>query len=291
MDIKNTLNGLKGKLKNKLLVSGLQKYLNFFLKLIEIMGRCILLTSGKGGVGKTTLTSNLAAILSKMGYETLAIDANFTDPNLGIHLGTHLVTKTLHDVLRGDEKLENVIYTHPLGFKVIPGSLSINALKNINYKKLSSIILKLLSKFDFILLDSAAGLGEETMSAMDSVGEVLVVTNPDLPSVTDAFKTIKYAEKKNKKVIGVVLNRVKKTQYELNEKELSEMFGVPIIGSVPEDISIAKSIHKKIPVVNIDSNSPAAKEIRKIAHKIVGKHYYETEKEGLFDRLLKLFGK
>ncbi len=232
------------------------------------MARAILIVSGKGGVGKTTLTSNLAAVLSKMGYDTAAIDANITTPHLGIHLGMHLAAKTLHDVLRGEEKVEKALYPHPLGFKVIPGSISLHSLKGLTYSRLTSIVLKLLSQFDFVLLDSAAGLGEETMAALDSVSEVLVITNPDLPSVTDALKTVKHAQNKNKKVIGVVVNRVKKMQHELTEKDIESIFGLPVIGSIPEDSSISKSIAKKTPVVHFDANSPASREIKKIAYKI-----------------------
>ncbi len=254
------------------------------------MSRAILVTSGKGGVGKTTITSNLAAYLQKMGYDTVAIDANLTTPNLGIHLGMHLAKKTLHDVLRGTTRVENVLYTHPLGFKIIPGSISVNSLRNVKYKKLSSVVLKLLPKFDFVILDSAAGLGEETMNALDSVNEVLVITNPDLPSVTDALKTIKHVEKRNKRVIGVVINRVKKAKHDLSKKDVEDILGVPVISSVPEDVSIAKSIAKKIPVVHFDSNSPAAREIKKVAHSLTERHFYEKNNGGSLRRFFKWFG-
>lgn len=254
------------------------------------MGRCILVTSGKGGVGKTTLISNLATTLAQMGYDTVAVDANITTPNLGIHLGMHLVTKTLHDVLRGEEKLEKSLYPHPLGFKVIPGSISVNSLKGLAYGRLSSIVLRLLNQFDFVLLDSAAGLGEETMAAMDSVNEILIVTNPDLPSVTDALKTVKHAEKRNKKIIGVVVNRVRKVGHELTKSEIEGIFDLPVIGSIPEDIVVSKSIAKKMPLVLSYKDSLAAKEIRRIAHNITGKHYYEKAGNvGMLGRFFKLF--
>ncbi len=254
------------------------------------MGRCILITSGKGGVGKTSLTANLATALSKMGYDTVAIDANLTTPNLGIHLGMHLVTKTLHDVLRGEEKVERALYPHPLGFKVMPGSISVHSLRNVRYERLTSVVLKLLSQFEFVLVDSAAGLGEEYLAALDSASEVLIVTNPDLPSVTDALKTVKHAERKHKRIIGIVVNRVRRLEHELSEREIEDMFGIPVIGAIPEDLMVAKSIARKIPVVHSESNSPAAREIKRVAHKLVGKHYYESDRASPLGKFFKLFG-
>lgn len=255
------------------------------------MGRCILITSGKGGVGKTTLTSNLAATLATMGYNTVAVDANITTPNLGIHLGMHLTTRTLHDVLRGEEKVERSMYPHPLGFKVVPGSISVNSLEDIRYGKLSSIVLKLLGQFDFVLLDSAAGLGEETMVALESVSEVLVITNPDLPSVTEALKTIKHANKKSKSVVGFVVNRVKRASHELDLEQIKQILGVPLLGVIPEDAGVSKSIHRKIPLVDLYPKSPAARAMGKITHRILEKPYHEADlKNGFWKRFLDFWG-
>src|SRR3989304_6568510 len=92
------------------------------------MTRTILVTSGKGGVGKTMVTSNLAYNLSQLGHSVIAMDANLTTPNLGLHFGLHLAPKNLHDVLKGKAKLHQATYNHPLGFKVIPAGMSVNDL-------------------------------------------------------------------------------------------------------------------------------------------------------------------
>lgn len=84
------------------------------------MTRVIVCTSGKGGVGKTSLVSNLAVALTELRQNVIAIDANLTTPNLGLHLGMHLAPRTLHDVLKGETQLNNAIYPHPLGFKILP---------------------------------------------------------------------------------------------------------------------------------------------------------------------------
>ncbi|MEM7826014.1 MAG: cell division ATPase MinD [Candidatus Aenigmatarchaeota archaeon] len=239
------------------------------------MTRAIAIISGKGGVGKTTLTSNLAAALAELGEEVVAVDANLTTPNLSLHLGMHFAPITLHDVLRGESKLKDATYPHTLGFKVVPASMSVDDLIGIDASKLYEVVLNLTGKFSFILLDSAAGLGREAVSALQAADEVLVVTNPNLPSVADALKTIKLAERLNKKILGIVANRVRKKDYELTKEEMEEMIGYPIIAQIPEDGEIAKSIFAKMPVVHYSPHSPAAIEFKRLAHHLTGRPFLE----------------
>ena len=125
------------------------------------MTRTIVCCSCKGGVGKTTIVSNLAYALTELGHDVTVMDANLTTPHLGLHLGMHLAPKTLHDVLRGDTNLNNTIYPHPYGFKVIPGSMSVNDLENVDASMLPDKVLSLNGKTDFLLVDAAPGLGRE----------------------------------------------------------------------------------------------------------------------------------
>jgi septum site-determining protein MinD len=203
------------------------------------MTRLIVLTSGKGGVGKTTLASNLAAALTYFGENVIVVDANLTTPNLGLHLGMHLTPNTLHDVLKGECRLKDVIYPHPYGFKVIPASLGLNDLKRVDVGRLPEISLNLIGKADYVIMDCAAGLGREAISALSASDEAIIVTNPDLPSVTDALKVKKIAKETNVKIIGAVINRVRGSVFELTKEEIEELLDVPIIAEVPEDPHIA----------------------------------------------------
>jgi septum site-determining protein MinD len=241
------------------------------------MTRLIVLTSGKGGVGKTTLTSNLAAALSDLGENVIAMDANLTTPNLGLHLGMHLVPRTLHDVLKGESRLKDAIYPHPYGFKIIPASMSLNDLKGVDVGRLPEISFSLLGKADYIIMDSAAGLGREAISALSASDEVIIVTNPDLPSVTDALKMLKIAQESDIKIIGTVVNRIKGLEHELSTEEIIAILGVPIIAEIPEDRNISKSIAAKKPLIQYAPNSPAAIEIKKLASILSGKKYQEPK--------------
>lgn len=237
------------------------------------MTRIILITSGKGGVGKTMLTSNLAYALTELGEDVIAIDANMTTPNLGLHFGMHLAPKTLHDVLKGKAKLEKAIYHHPFGFKFIPASISVNALTGVDAGKLPNVTFNLTGKADYILVDCAAGLGREAVSAIDAVDEILLITNPDLPSVADALKTAAIAKRMRKNIIGVVVNRRKRKEHELSLKEIRDVLELPVISQIPEDKLVAESIAAKQPIIEYAPDSGAAIEITRLAHKMTGRKF------------------
>jgi len=252
------------------------------------MTRIILCCSGKGGVGKTTLTSNLAAALSDLGENVIAVDANLTTPNLGLHLGMHLAPNTLHNVLKGESRLKDAIYPHPYGFKVIPASLGLDDLKGVDVGRLPEISLNLIGKADYIIMDSAPSLGREAISALTASDEIIIITNPDLPSVTDALKILSIAKETNVKIIGTVINRIKGNFTELTKNEIKTLLRVPVIAEIPEDPNVAISIAVKRPLIEVFPNSPAALEIKKLAARLSGRKYREeiVEEKGMWKRVV-----
>lgn len=254
------------------------------------MTRIIGVIGGKGGIGKTTLVSNLSCSLASLGYNVVAIDANMTTPNLGLHLGLHLSPRTLHDVLKGRTKIQNAIYKHSSGFNVVPGNMATSELQGIDIGRLPSTVMSFYNKADFVILDSAAGLGREALSGLQSADEILLITNPDLPSVADAMKTMKLAEEADKKVIGVVLNKVSGEGHELSPAEIEEMIGYKVVAQIPHDKSVPKSIANKIPVFVAHPESDAAVEFGRLAHALVGKEFARGKRSGLakfFRRLMR----
>src|SRR3989338_1469258 len=199
------------------------------------MTRVIVVASGKGGVGKTTLTSNLGAALTEFGYKTVVVDANLTTPNLGFHLGVPLYPKTLHDVLKGDASIDETIYAHPSGLKVIPAGISMADLKSTNPKNLGKAVLDLIGDYDVVILDGAAGLGKESLASLQAADEALIVTKPQLPAVTDALKTIKLAEEAGTKISGIVLNRVRGASSELSVADVESLLGHSVIATIREE--------------------------------------------------------
>lgn len=244
------------------------------------MTRIIALTSGKGGVGKTFLTANLAYALAQLGEEVVAIDANLSTPHLGLHLGMQLAPVTLHDVLRGSN-LKDALYSHPFGFKVLPGSLNLMDLQNVDVGKLPEIVLNLLGRWDYILLDSAPGLGRESISSISSAQEVLIVATPDMPSVLDASKIARLATSIHKKVVGIVLNRVGRKSFELSKEKVEEITGYSVLVEIPEDSNVLKSISMRRPLLEIYPDSSASSEVKRLAYMLEGIPFKEKRKFSL----------
>lgn len=236
------------------------------------MTRIITCLSGKGGVGKTTLVANLGIALAEMGKDVVVIDANLTTPNLGLHLGVPLFPTTLNDVLKGKARLIDATYAHESGLKLIPAGISLKDMKGIDARELPNTLLELLGSTDIVLIDAAAGLGREALAAIEAADELLLITNPELPAVTDALKAVKLAEQVGTKVSGLVVNRVSKRPHELTRKEISEMLeDVNLLAEIPEDIAIQESISKRIAVLNHKPNSASSSNIRQLAAKLTGK--------------------
>ncbi|PIN92628.1 hypothetical protein CO154_00335 [Candidatus Pacearchaeota archaeon CG_4_9_14_3_um_filter_31_7] len=139
------------------------------------MARVIVVTSGKGGVGKTTTAVNLSMALNNLGKDVCLVDTNLTTPNVGIHLGAPVVPINLHHVLSGKNKIHEAIYLHHSGTKIVPASLSLNDLNDIKYERLKYVLRDLRRFSDILVLDSAAGLGQETISSIRYADEIIVV--------------------------------------------------------------------------------------------------------------------
>ncbi len=257
------------------------------------MTQIITCISGKGGAGKTTTTINLGAALTHFGKDTTIIDANLTTPNIGIFLGVPTVPVTIHNVLRGKKHISDATYLHPSSLKVIPGSLSISSVRNIDPLKLQKNLLDIEGLTEYAIIDSAAGLGREALASLKVADELLIITNPELPALTDALKTIKIAEKLKKPILGVLVTRVKKDGLDIQQKQVEEMLEYPVIGYIPEDDKIRKSLTQKMPIVHAFPRSKAAIQYKKLAAKILNIPHHEKtyiEKLPFFKNLLQKLG-
>src|SRR3990167_5306775 len=128
------------------------------------MAKIITITSGKGGVGKTTTAINLGAALNFFGKEVIILDANLTTPNIGLHLGAPIVPVSLNHVLNGKAKIIDAIYQHESGTKIIPSSLSVKDLRNVNHEGLKEISKRLKKMAVILIFYSAAGLGDDAIA-------------------------------------------------------------------------------------------------------------------------------
>lgn len=250
------------------------------------MTRTIAIIGGKGGVGKTTLTSNLAYALTEIGEDVIAMDTNLTTPNLGLHVGMHLAPNTLHDVLRGNVNLGDVIYPHPFGFKFIPASIAVDDLVGADPSRLAEVTFNLTGKADFVLMDCAAGLGREAISSIEAADEILILTNADMPSVVDAMKVVNIAKRMDKRILGVVVNRRKGKWHEMTSRKIRHMLDVPVIAEIPEDPVVGESVAARQPIIDYAPESDAAIQIRGLAYRLTGKEFrYRNSTHSILDKL------
>lgn len=256
------------------------------------MSKVIVITSGKGGVGKTTTAINLGAAINYFGENVLVIDGNLSTPNVGIHLNSPEVPVNLNHVLNKKADVFEAIYEHESGLKIMPSSLAMQDIKDIKHDKLKDIKKDLEKVSKYIIVDSAAGLGEEAMSSIRTADELIIVTNPEMPAITDALKTIKTAEKENKIVSGVIVTRVKKNDIEMQPEIVKEMLEVPVLGMIPEDEYVSRALSMKNAVVHVYPKSKAARAYKELAARIIGVNYDSSkDRESIFEKIAKAFGK
>ncbi|MBN2014692.1 MAG: cell division ATPase MinD [Candidatus Altiarchaeota archaeon] len=251
------------------------------------MTRIIGILSGKGGVGKTTLVSNLGVTLAQAGRKVGIIDANLSGANLGLHFGLISYPTSVHDVMRGNTALTDAMYKHPSGVDIVPASLSIEDL-DVEPTNIRQQILEHMSDKDYVLIDCATGLDRETMKAMEMVDDVILVTHPELPTISDALRTKTIAKKYDKNILGIVLNRVNRSD-ELKKENISAFFDLPVIGVIPEDHFIRKSIEAKNPITLEYPKHKISHEIKSISHYLMGKEY--RHQQSLVDKIKSFFRK
>ena len=255
------------------------------------MSKITVITSGKGGVGKTTTAINLAAAMKHFGQDVLVIDGNLSTPNIGLHLNSPEVPINLNHVLRGKAEAFEAVYEHESGVKIMPSSLSIEELRKTHPEKLKNFKSDFKKLSDRIIVDCSAGLGHEAAAAIELADELIVVTNPEMPAIADALKTVKLAERLKKHVLGVIVTRVRKDDIELEPDVVREMLEAPILGMVPEDLAVKRAIRNKGMVIHTEPKSNAARAYKEIAARILNVPYDSNiDRESFFEKLSRWVG-
>ena len=235
------------------------------------MNRVIGIMSGKGGTGKTTVAVNLALAMHKLEENVVLVDGDLKNPNLGLHLGVFDHHLTLHDVLRSDIPLHEALHIHETGLRFIPSHLSLSYLATDPFK-LKNIFNN--PDLDYsILLDAPSGLSNDVISLMEACNEIIIVTTPNLPDVTDSLKTIEVARNMGIDIKGIVMNHSRNKGYEINEKEIEAVSGAEVLHTIPWDEEILKSVHAKLPVVERNPLAPSTIAFLQLASKLTEKEY------------------
>ena len=230
-----------------------------------------------------------------MKKDVVIVDANLNTPNVGLQLGAPIVPVTLNHVLKGKAEIEEAIYEHSSGTKIVPSSLSVKELTKFNTKKLPDVAKKLSGLCDYVIFDSAAGFGEEVMAVLEAAEEIIIVTNPEMPAVTDAFKIVTLAKEIGIPVKGVVLNKVRKDNFDLGFRAIEGLLETPITSVIEDDKTMRMALYRKKPIIHIKPKSRTAQQYHHLAKRVHSGKYQrrieELERENSFLKsLLKTFG-
>jgi len=232
------------------------------------MGRIIGIVSGKGGVGKTTVTANLGFYLSQIGKKVTIVDCNVTTSHLGFNFGFYFYEKTLNNLLRGEANLSDVTYYYK-NLQIIPASLALDDLMNLDISSLTRFVKEI--DAEYVFLDSAPGIGREPMSVLTAVEEVLLVTTPYLNAVSDIVRIKKVLLSLRVKARGIIVNMVKRLPYELTPQEIERITGLEVIGEIPYDESVNKALAYGIPLIEYSPFAPSALAIKQIGDRLTGR--------------------
>jgi len=241
--------------------------------------KVITVTSGKGGVGKTNITLNMAIALSEMGYRVVILDADFGLANIDVLLG--LAPRfTLVDVVQNRKSILEVITEGPCNIKFISGGSGVEELVKLDKDQVDRFIknIGILDRlFDIVLIDTGAGLSENVMSFVMSADEVLLVTTPEPTSITDAYAMIKMISNRDRrKVIRLIINRAESAR-EANDifSKLSlvaeKFLSIKLhpLGYVLEDDYVTKAVKRQQPFSIVYSKSNASRNIKAISERIM----------------------
>ena len=219
--------------------------------------RVLAITSGKGGVGKTTLTTNLGVALAMLGRKVLLIDLDLGMPNLDMTMGVK--GEGLKCVLEGKGDAEDML-TEKYGCHVLATLPVDGAYRRVDAAdKLREVIHSMRYRYDFVILDFPPG--QEALHVVDDSMEVLVIANPEKLSIADALNAISTLRGRGARVLGVVINRAEKVDVEAVE----ELLSVPVLAVLPEDSEMHDALEHEIPLIVRDPTSKFSREIEDLA--------------------------
>ncbi|HEY9782963.1 MAG TPA: septum site-determining protein MinD [Leptolyngbyaceae cyanobacterium] len=263
------------------------------------MTRIIVTTSGKGGVGKTTVTANLGMALARLGRSVALVDADFGLRNLDLLLGLeNRVVYTAVEVANGECRLEQALVKD----KREPKLVLLPAAQNRNKEAMSPEQMKqlvddLTKTYDYIIIDSPAGIEMGFKNAIAPAREALIVTTPEIAAVRDADRVVGLLEAEGVKQIQLIVNRLRPVMVQANDmmsvQDVQELLAIGLIGVVPEDERVIVSTNRGEPLVLAEEPSMAGKAFDNIARRLEGENVefldLQPINEGFLSRLRKLF--
>ena len=262
------------------------------------MCEVIVITSGKGGVGKTTTTANLGTGLAMLGKKVLLIDTDIGLRNLDVVMGLeNRIVYNLVDVVEGNCRVAQAAIKdkkHP-GLYLLPSAQTRDK-TSVTPEQMKKLVDELRDEFDYILLDCPAGIEQGFKNAIAGADRALVVTTPEVSAIRDADRIIGLLEANEMKKIHLIVNRIRMDMVNRGDMmsidDVVEILAVNLIGAVPDDEQIVVATNQGEPLVG--SDCLAGQAYMNIARRVTGEEIPLLDlnvKEGFWSKLSKLFGK
>ncbi|GCF15035.1 hypothetical protein Harman_29700 [Haloarcula mannanilytica] len=233
------------------------------------------IAGAKGGVGKTTSSINLGTMLAEAGYSTVVVEMDLAMANLVDFLDIEIDTDedtTFHDVLAGDASITDAMYETDVNLSIVPSGTTLEGYADTDLDRLPDIVETLRWHHDVVLLDTPAGLSEETIRPLQLADDALLISTPRVASIRNVSNTKELAERVDAPVRGLILTK-SGTGASPGADEIAAFLDVELLGHVPEDDAVPHSQDNGTPVVLNAPNSGAA-----IAYKRISEQLVDTEK-------------
>lgn len=267
---------------------------------LETEPRILVVTSGKGGVGKTTTTANLGMSIARLGYRVALLDADIGLRNLDLLLGLeNRVLYTGVDVFEGQCRLDQALIRDKRWKNLVLLSISKNRHRyNITRRNMETLTESLISMgFQFILIDCPAGIDVGFINAVSPAKEAIIVTTPEITSIRDADRVTGLLESNQIYNVKLLVNRVRPDMIQQNDimsvRDVQEMLGIPLLGAIPEDTQVIVSTNRGEPLVLRKKLTLSGIAYENAARRLVGKQDYlvdlETPYKGVFQRVQDFF--
>ncbi len=257
--------------------------------------RRIAVTSGKGGVGKSNVSLNMAIAFGKLGQKVLLVDADTNLANLDILLGLK-IRATLYDVVAGDAYFSEVLVNGPEGIKILPGSSGVVDMLDRDSEvrnKLIAAFEEFERLYDIILIDTGAGLSENVMQFVIGADDVILVTNSEPTSITDAYAMIKVAITRNPVLkIHVLINLAQRQRDAMDTFEKLQLavrnflqVHVDLMGYLPVDPNVPVAVARQEPFITLFPRSPATTAMMMMARKYMKMPVQQGDRANFLQRI------